>query len=393
MATNNNTVVIADGSGNVKMGFTNTGAMFVGSNITNFGANGQVLQSFGPGGAPNWVNPASITVGTGTNALNSYVTDDSSTGNPEYVTFVNATNTYTGMRSNSASFTYQPNIGLLTTPSHYISSTAANTATTSSNALYVAGGSYLNSLFVLNQTTFAGPVVFNGTATYVYSTNTVYTDNIIELHAPPGGVNGQWAYDDGKDIGLRFHYFNRSISTDSNAALVLADDSQYLEFYNLGAESNTGTFSAGTPTYGTFKTGAIKLVGGTSATSITSGDMTVTGGVGIGKSLYVNGSIVLNGSPLTTQQAMTTYEFTSGINSSTFTISGGYTVGQIEVYSNGVLMNSGDYVATNGSTVVFNAPRNQGDLISVRTFVSFGVAGSTMASKSYATAIATAMGM
>jgi hypothetical protein len=36
------------------MGFTSTGAMFVGSTITNFGTSGQVLLSSGPTATPYW---------------------------------------------------------------------------------------------------------------------------------------------------------------------------------------------------------------------------------------------------------------------------------------------------------------------------------------------------
>jgi hypothetical protein len=111
---------------------------------------------------------------------------------------------------------------------------------------------------VTNAVTFQGPVTFSGNATYIGSTNTYYTDNLIEVHLPPGGIGSQWASDDGKDVGFRFHYYNRSLSTDSNAALVLADDSQFLEWYATGSENASGDFT-GTVTYGTIKTGNILL--------------------------------------------------------------------------------------------------------------------------------------
>jgi hypothetical protein len=168
--------------------------------------------------------------------------------------------------------------------------TAASTGTTSSNALYVAGGvGIAKSLLVGGDTTFSGSVTFNGTATYVYSTNTYYTDNIIELHTPPGGVYSQWTVDDGKDIGLRFHYYNRTLSTDSNAALVLADDSQVLEWYGTGAEANTGTFSSAT--YGTFRTGSIQLTTATNASSAITGALQIqSGGIGVNGNLWLGGN-------------------------------------------------------------------------------------------------------
>ena len=167
----------------------------------------------------------------------------------------------------------------------YIASTAASTATATANALYVAGGANIgNSLVVGGPTIFKDTVVFSGTATYVLSTNTVYTDNILNLHVPPGGIGSQWTLDDGKDIGLKFHYFTNS--TDTHAALVLANDTKYLEWYSSGAEG-TSTFAGSA--YGTFKTGNVLLTGTDNATTTQTGSLQVVGGVGIGQDLFVGG--------------------------------------------------------------------------------------------------------
>jgi hypothetical protein len=173
-----------------------------------------------------------------------------------------------------------------------VSSTNANTGTNTSNALYTAGGAWIDkTLVVAGATTFRDTVTFNGTATYVLSTNSYFTDNLIEMHTPPAGVYGAWTVDDGKDIGFRFHYYK---AQDLNAALVLSNSSSYLEWYSSGAESATSNFS--TATYGTFRTGAIKLVGGAvNSGNTNSGDLTVLGGVGIGGSVYIGGSINVAG--------------------------------------------------------------------------------------------------
>jgi len=133
----------------------------------------------------------------------------------------------------------------------------AFTATSAATAYSWTGGT------VPNAVTFSGAVTFNGTATYVLSTNTVYTDNILEIHTTASGVTGLWTYDDGKDIGFRFHYYGAG--ADQNAALILANDTKYLEWYGTGAESNTGTFTGAT--YGTIKTGNIFLTGVATATT------------------------------------------------------------------------------------------------------------------------------
>ncbi len=129
--------------------------------------------------------------------------------------------------------------------------------------------------------TFSGPVTFNGTATYVLSTQTFYTDNILNLHVPTGGVDSQWTVDDGKDVGFRFHYYTNS--TDTNAALVLANDSKFLEFYASGAEG-TSTFAGSY--YGVFKTGNVIAGRGLRVGSLASSTATV-----VGEKLYVAGGI------------------------------------------------------------------------------------------------------
>jgi len=176
-----------------------------------------------------------------------------------------------------------------------VKSTAWNTATNTANAIYTAGGIYADrGLTVAGPTLFKDIVTFNGTATYVLSTNTYYTDNLIELHTPPSGVYGQWTLDDGKDIGFRFHYYTNS--TDTNAALVLDNATKYLDWYSAGAESTIGDFSSAT--FGTFRTGSIVLAGGTAATSTITGSLQITnGGIGVGGAVWAN---TLNATNLTT---------------------------------------------------------------------------------------------
>jgi len=226
-----------------------------------------------------------------------------SQGNASTINFSTGTtvSVNAGLATVQSADTLQLVTGRGASSSNAISITNATQSTNSSTgALTVTGGvgigGNLNvggTLQVSAATTFGGPVTFSGTATYVLSTNTYYTDNLIEVHTSPSGVSGQWASDDGKDIGLRFHYYNRTASTDSNAALILADDSQYLEWYNTGAESNTGTFTGAN--YGTFKTGSIILTNTTASSSTTTGALTVVGGAGIGGNLYVGGTTTIAG--------------------------------------------------------------------------------------------------
>ena len=261
------------------------------TNFIGIGTSGYVLQS--NGSTATWQPVASLVAGTATYAVNVGITDDVATATPQYITFVSVSSGYTPVKTSASKLSYIASTGVLAAPNLFLTSSAASTATTSSNALYVSGGAYINSLFVKNDAVFAGNVTFNGTATYIYSTNTVYTDNIIELHTPPGGVAANWNLDDGKDIGLRFHYYKNS--TDTNAALVLANDTKFLEWYSAGAET-TGSSIISSGTYGTFKTGSIRLADTVNATSTNTGALQLQGGAGIAQDLFVGGNITVQGS-------------------------------------------------------------------------------------------------
>ena len=81
----------------------------------------------------------------------------------------------------------------------------------------------------------------------------------------------------------------------------------------------------------------------------------------------------------------TTYtrtSFTATASQTTFTVS--YTVGLVQVYVNGVLLNGADYTATNGTSVVLAVACNAGEIVEVLAFTSFSVA-STVSSFSAGT--------
>ena len=172
-----------------------------------------------------------------------------------------------------------------------INSTLSSFVTPTNNSLYIAGGAWIGKTLIVEDTAiFQNGITINGTATNVYSTNTVYTDNLLQLHVPPNdtSTNHVWAFDDGKDIGLVFNYYKLG---DKNAFLGFNNFNQYLEWYSNGSESS-GVFTG--TTYGTFRTGALKLLGGESNAGNTStGDLQVLGGVGINNNLYVKGTTIL----------------------------------------------------------------------------------------------------
>jgi hypothetical protein len=75
------------------------------------------------------------------------------------------------------------------------------------------------------------------------------------------------------------------------------------------------------------------------------------------------------------QNAMTTQVFTATAGQTTFTVNGGYTPGQLEVFRNGVMLVGGvDYTATNGTTFVLTNAATVGDTLVSVAYVSFIVA-------------------
>jgi hypothetical protein len=257
------------------------GSSVTATNISN-GGPGQVPYQTGPG-ATAFINTGS----TGTVLVSNW------TGSPVWQNTLTLAGTTAASSTQSGALQVVGGVGvggnLYLGGQLTVSNTQANTGTNTSNALYVAGGAYIDKTLVVGQETlFKGPVTFSGSATYVLSTNTFYTDNLLEIHTPPAGVYSQWTLDDGKDIGFRFHYY--AAGTDTNAALVLDNSTKELHWYNTGAESAAGDFS--TATFGTFRTGAIRLTGNAANTGNTNtGDLQVLGGVGIGGGLYVAGSV------------------------------------------------------------------------------------------------------
>ena len=188
-----------------------------------------------------------------------------------------------------------------------INSTLANTSTLADNALVVAGGASIGqSLVVDGPAYFKNTVVFSGTATTVASTNTFYTDNLINIHVPQGSFTSTdhtWTVDDGRDVGFVYHYYK---GQDRDAFLGLANDTGYLEWYNDGTE--VGGIFTGT-SYGTFKTGALVLTSTTSSNSSSTGALIVAGGVGVGGNLYVGGSLTVAGSSVITAEDLLTVTY------------------------------------------------------------------------------------
>ena len=136
-----------------------------------------------------------------------------------------------------------------------------------------------------------------------------------------------------------------------------------------------GSISVGV-TGATGATGPTGVTGATSATGVT-GATGSNGSAGATGATGASGSAGATGATGTASYTRTSYTASAG--QTTFSVA--YTVGAVEVFLNGVLLNPADYTATNGTTVVLASACSSGwivDFIAIQIgSISVGVTGST----------------
>ena len=144
-------------------------------------------------------------------------------------------------------------------------------------------------------------------------------------------------------------------------------DGQQSVINNIKYSYSTATFAwtrVTTSTVSVDGTANVFAITNTStATTTATGALRVAGGVGVGGDLYVGGTLTVNGNKI---YPMAIQNFTAAANTTTFTISGGYSpTASIQVFANGLLLPSSDYTASNGTTIILTQPRNLNDQITI----------------------------
>lgn len=100
-------------------------------------------------------------------------------------------------------------------------------------------------------------------------------------------------------------------------------------------------------------------------TSVPIATASVLGGIIVGSGLSVDASGVLSVSTVGSGNLITRQTFTATLGQTVFTITGGYTVGLIDVFVNGARLNSTSVTATDGSTIVLTDAAEVGDIVDV----------------------------
>ena len=286
----------------------------------------------------------------------------------------------------------------------------------------IAPGTLVGSVFNANLTlnsnvSIIGNLTVSGTTSTVSSTNTYVNDPVVVFN------NGYTGSLTGYDIGI---LVNRNLSSlpgygSVNTALVWSEaDAAFLAlattdtgtgvtslnnsgFVNLkvgnvtaatGAFSGTGTFTGGlqntaigsvTPSTAAFTTvtasGTVALTSATAATSPATGALVVTGGVGIGGNLYVQGNTnIISGNVTLTNSAFFVGNAQTGFNAIYAGIPSGYTilpqtVAQFSSNANTYAqINAQNISSGSAATTDYIATANNGNDLTY--YIDFGITGS-----------------
>jgi hypothetical protein len=159
-------------------------------------------------------------------------------------------------------------------------SSIASTST-STGALQVQGGAGVTgNVYIGGITNHTGNVAFDGALVTHY-------DSIIDIHTY--GNLAAWATDDGKDIGLRMHYYK---GADKIAFLGWENTTETLQYLQDATETNSNISG----TFGNVKFGSLTLANSTASTSTTTGALVVVGGTGIVGNVFLGNSTIMNSS-------------------------------------------------------------------------------------------------
>jgi hypothetical protein len=108
----------------------------------------------------------------------------------------------------------------------------------------------------------------------------------------------------------------------------------------------------------------------------------ILGGIKVGSGLSIDpstGVLTASGGSGGSFNFRTIQEFTATAGQTTFTISGGYTVGYVEVLINGVYLSESLYTATNGTTIVLDEAAATDDIVTVFLYSIYNFGGNIYA--------------
>ena len=134
-------------------------------------------------------------------------------------------------------------------------------------------------LVVPRDTTISGNLGVNGGQVTIF-------DSILGLHTYAN--TAAWTVDDGRDIGIRMHYYK---GVDKLAFLGWENTTQTLQYLQDATETSSNT----TGTFGNVQFGSLLLSNTTTSTTTTTGALIVSGGAGIAGNINTGGNVTVTG--------------------------------------------------------------------------------------------------
>jgi len=225
-----------------------------------------------------------------------------------YQTYANATFTYGNTQANAllssntvSTVSTTGNIttiaNLVATGNVYGSTFVGNVVASGNNTvgnLITTGNLYGN---VVGTTgVYSGNVNINGVTTLtgnlgVNGSSVTILDSILGLHTFANLA--AWTTDDGRDIGIRMHYYS---GTDKAAFLGLENTTKSLQFIADATETTSNV----TGTFGNVQFGSLLLSNATAATSTTTGALIVSGGIGAVGNIWQSGQHIISNATTST---------------------------------------------------------------------------------------------
>ena len=160
--------------------------------------------------------------------------------------------------------------------------TAGNLIATHYGNVIGATATHTGNVTVNGVTALTGNLAVDGGQATIY-------DSILDLHTY--GNLASWTTDDGKDIGLRMHYYN---GVDSLAFLGLENATRTLQYLINATETNSNVSG----TFGNAQLGSLVLSNTTASTGTTigtAGALYVAGGAGVAGNLSVGNNLTVTG--------------------------------------------------------------------------------------------------
>jgi hypothetical protein len=243
------------------------------------------------------------------------------------------------------------------------------------------------------------------TAQVTESGNLYYTDARarLSISLTTTGTSGAATYDSVTGVLNIPQYQGGVTSFNTRTGAITLSDTDVTTALTYTPVTNARTLTINGTTYDLSANRTWSIAAGLTSFNTRTGDITLTSSdvtTALGYTPVTNArTLTINGTAydLTTDRswtvgvnpsARTIQTYTATASQTTFTVTGGYVVGLVDVFINGVRLTSADFTATDGSTVVLATGTGAGNIVDVIKYTSAFTASSALRQVSYFTATA-----